>query len=1207
MAAAVADARDEFRGTDRFAIEERIGTGATGVVYRARDNERGRTVALKLLRRYDPLALYRFKQEFRALADVTHRNLVNLYELVNAGDEWFFTMELVEGEDFLTYVRGVEGERATAMSESASVHEEQTAETLSLVTVPAGAMATATAADGMPLGAVRVAPHIAPPVIERGQIERLRDTLAQLVDGLRALHAAGHLHRDVKPSNVLVTAAGRVVILDFGVVAELTPAGTGLREGRVVGTPAYMAPEQGAGDDVTPASDWYSVGVMLYEALTGRRPFVGPARDVIAAKQRRDPRPVAELNPDAPRDLAALCMDLLSRDPNRRPGPEEILVRAGRATRASQPRVARTTTAPVFVGRAGHIELLRSAFSAVAAGATRTAFVHGSSGVGKTALVNYFLDELRARGDAVVLTGRCYDRESVPYKALDDLIDELSRYLVDLPRRAVWDLMPPDVYALARLFPVLRRVEAIMGASRRDLDALEPHDLRRRAFDALRELLVRLGRQQPLVLFIDDIQWGDVDSARLLAHVTRPRRAPRVLLIGAYRREDAAASPLLRALLPTQGAALSLAVEPLSPQETEQLALSLLGGDGEVAGHLAQSIRREAGGNPFFVHEVVSWIRSQDDLTSIGHNLTLDQVLASRVAELSPPARGLLRVIAVAGRPIAQAVAARAARLGVDDAVALGELRAANLVHARGARDRDAIECFHDRVREAVLLSMSPDELRDTHARLAEVYEATGEGDAEALSIHLEHAGDVRRAADYSVEAAEAAMAALAFERAAHLYRRALALAKPRGEARAALMARLGDALAHAGRRSEAADIYREAAQLSGAAADRMELASRAAESYLWSGHVDEGIRALEGVLTEVGVRMPRTRMGATLSFLARRAWVRVRGLRFRERDPSSLSPHVLGRQNVLWAAAVGFAMCDLPLGMDFQARHLLSALSLGQRREVARALAVEASYRSLAGRKAVARARRIADRAMQIAEDLDDPMLVAWVNGAHAIASYQVGEFRDARDRAERALALLAGRHGASYEAAVLIQYRLWSLYWLGEWREMSRTVASALRDARERGDRYSMTNLAIGVPNAAWLVRDDPAEALRVCRDAIERWSRPGFHLQHYWEFLATLHAYIYAGDGARAAALVADRWRAVARAHLLRVSMVRAEASHARARAHILAAACGIDRDAHLAQAERITRAMERERLRAVDGLAMVQRAGIASVRGDADAAL
>jgi tetratricopeptide (TPR) repeat protein len=1205
--------RQDFVGTERFTIEERIGAGATGYVYRARDNERHATVALKLLKRYDATALYRFKQEFRALSDVSHPNLVELYELVSLGEQWFFTMELVRGISFLSYVRGGAVDELTpvgARLETERDLDEDTADTMSLPTMSASTTLQTSQSTGDSASqnaGRRSSPHIAPPAITVPQLERLRAAVAQVVDGVTALHDAGQLHRDIKPSNVLVTEDERAVVLDFGVVAELTP-GTNKHAGeaRVVGTPAYMAPEQGAGSPVSPNSDWYSVGVMMYEALTGRRPFVGAARDIIAAKQTHDPRPVRELAPEAPPVLAGLVMDLLQRDPAKRPSANEILERLGKNERSSQPRINQRSAAvePVgFVGRGAHIEMLRAAYAVVATGESRTVFVHGSSGVGKTALANHFLAELRERGEAVVLAGRCYERESVPYKALDDLIDALSRYLLDLPRRDVWDLMPEGVYALARLFPVLRRVEAVLGAASRDLAAMHPHELRRHAFDALRDLLTRLARKAPLVLFIDDVQWGDSDSAALLAHVMRASSAPPILLVAAYRREDAGTSPLLRSLVPAQQAAVSLAVDPLTDHETRELAVHLLGMDNDVARNLARSIARESGGNPFFVHELVRFIRDHDELTTIGH-LSLEAVLSRRVASLPKGARALLDLVAIAGRPVSQAVVMRAANLGADEHAALTALRMANLVHTRGTRDRDAIECLHDRIREAAIARLGDEQRREQHRRLAAVYEAFGGADPETLSRHFERAGDVRRAGSYSIDAADAAMEALAFDRAASLYERAIKLRNPGGEELALLRGRLGDALAHAGRRAEAAATYREASLVATSAADRFELGRRAAEAYLWSGHVDEGVRALEQVLSSVDLRMPGTRRRSMFSFVMRRAWIRIRGLRYKLRDSTQLTPHELSRINALWTAAAGFAMCDLMLGADFQARHLLASLRSGERFEVARALAVEAAYLSVRGRRGIVRSLRVSQRAIAVAEQVGDPLITAWAHGAEAIVKYQAGSFSESREQSERASSLLAGRHGASWELSTLQQYRVWALYYLGELAEMTRTVMALARAAEDRGDLYTRTNLTTGIPSAAWLVRDEPDEVIRLAREANERWTRQGFHLQHFWSFVGRIHAHLYAAEVDKALRVVDESWRPLSKSMLLRVSMVRVESHHARARAAVLAAKRGRDRDAMLDLVEKDSRRVEKENVPFASGIATAQRAGAAAVRGDTD---
>jgi hypothetical protein len=1157
-----------------YDILGEIGRGGMGVVYRAFDHKSQQIVALKTLQHADPAALYRFKQEFRALADVVHPNLVSLHDLISDGSQWCFTMEFVEGDNFLCFVRpGADLEQADVI--------------------------------GAPLHPVR-----------------LRSALRQLAEGIAALHGAGKLHRDIKPSNVLVTRTGRVVLLDFGLATGID-AGSWRQstEHHIVGTIPYMAPEQGAATAVSMASDWYSVGVVLFEALTGRLPFLGSPLRVLMDKQMFEPPPPRELAPDVPDDLNALCVELLRRYPESRPAGVEVLRRLGSVPADSTGPASHTSQglgAPL-IGRERHVAELRDAFETMKRGRAVALFVHGRSGAGKSTLAQRFVDELDASGEAVVLAGRCYERESVPYKALDSLVDALSRHLRRLPRLEAQALLPRDVLPLARVFPVLRRVEAVAEAPRRGADIPDMYELRRRAFAALRELLARMGDRKPLVLHIDDLQWGDVDSAVLLADLLRPPDPPVLLFLGCYRAEDEASSQFLSVLKGAPGRleALdrrALAVDALTPEETHSLALQLLGRGGRPTADdrtqaYAEAIVRESGGNPFFVQELVQYIQAgawQEGDAAAG-DVTLEKVLWARIARLPDEARRLLEAVAVAGRPLGQAEACQAAELGGQDRVALALLRSGRLIRSRRTGDDDEIETYHDRIRETVSDRLSPATLQYRHRRLAMALEASGRADPEVLAVHFQGAWDVERAAEFYAVAATRAAETLAFDRAARLYRLALELRLVEGDEGRALRVRLGDALSNAGRGAEAASAYLAAVEGS-RVADALDLQRKAAEQLLRSGHIDEGSKVLRSLLTGLGMGMATTPGRALLSLLWRRAWIRLRGLGYRERDASQISAEQLIRIDTCLAVAVGLSRVDTIRGADFQARHLLLALRAGEPYRVSSALALEACFAAARGGRTRQRTASLLERARTLALRLNyAPLIGATLWGA-GFAAYMQGRWRDGRDGCDEAIKYLRERcKGVTWELDTAQFFTLLCRFWLGELKELSDRLPAILADVQERGDLYAEVDLRSRTECIVHLAADAVEQARQEVNQAIARWSQQGFHGQHYNHFVGQVHIALYAGEGEAAWRLLEDRWPVITRSLIQRVQYVRVESLHLRGRAALAAAVNAGQPGRLLALVEGCARRIEREKMTWAEPLARLLRAGVANVRGDRDAAI
>ncbi len=444
----------------RYEVRRELGRGGTGVVYEAYDAKNDSVVALKTIEASNAESLYRLKQEFRALADVQHRNLVRFGELACEGGQWFFTMELVRGTDFVDYVRAGPDDPSARFADSGVMMSAPTIRTpgreppLDAGTSPdsVSGLRVSPPSDGWKTYGTRV------------REQRLRSSLVQLVDALCAIHDAGRVHRDVKPSNVLVSAEGRVVVLDFGLVSMAAGLAPSSDEAWIVGTPGYMAPEQIQTSAVGPAADWYAVGVMLFFALTGSLPFDGPSADVLEAKLLREAPAPLSIAPGLPPDLCALAADLLRIDPAERPRSDEIRARlGGKVARASASEGSQEGGSSPFVGRAEELRLLGLALDEVsAARVARLVVIEGEPGIGKSSLVRKFL---RARGErATILAGRCYEQEDVPFKGVDGIVDALSEHLLALPGDEVEGLVGGGVRYLTALFPVLTRVPSVEAA-----------------------------------------------------------------------------------------------------------------------------------------------------------------------------------------------------------------------------------------------------------------------------------------------------------------------------------------------------------------------------------------------------------------------------------------------------------------------------------------------------------------------------------------------------------------------------------------------------------------------------------------------------------------------------------------------------------------------------------------------------------------------
>ncbi|MGC9984545.1 MAG: protein kinase [Polyangia bacterium] len=1121
-----------FVGTDRFKVIRHLGSGAMGTVYLVFDRQLGAEVALKLLDLSGGMDLYRFKSEFRSLADIKHPNLATLHELICEGPLWLFTMEYVAGVPFDVYLLGP---------------------------APTGDSPASSAPEGADtLRRTDPAQVTSRPQPER---QRLLQALRQLCAGVHAMHEAGCIHRDLKPSNVLVTPEGRVVVLDFGLARQ-----TGTRSlggDGLLGTPAYMAPEQAKDKPSQPAADWYAVGAMLYEVLTGRLPHGGALVEILLKKQSEDPPAPVEVNPLADPELSRLCMQLLRRDPAQRPGGADILALLGTGSTPEPLSEIESAPvragAPVFIGRAAELQTLRRGYSSACAGNLGLVLVEGSSGIGKTALVERFLDHVTASADPfrkpLILRGRCHERETLPFKAFDSIVDALAHNLVSLGTGELAQVLPEGAAYLSEIFPVMRRLEQLDRARYWLPTVQDATELRNRAFSVFRELLTRLAHRQPVVAFIDDLQWADRDSFALLQSLLRDTGVPGLMLVATCRPvspDDPLAAPL-RAIA-AYPAVKRVEVGPLSPEAASAL-VDRLAASGEidqpVKQRLAVAVLQEAGGNPLFTLELIRYLcdvvlpRGEPSDLTAGEVVSLDALILERLRALPAESQSLLKVIAVAGGSLPQKALADAAGVALGSEGwerGISALTQARLIRRGGGQGSDVVEPYHDRIGEAVLGGLDAAALRQLRTDIAHAMEKWGRERTDMLARYWLEADDHERAKHYAREAAVQARTKLAFDRAAQLYQTAAAL-ESHPDARRELLHALGDCQASNGLPSLAAEAYQQAAALS-----EPDLALRlhhlAAEQLLRGGHIVRGLEILDKVLDQAGLRLARGPRHALVAVTWRLLWLRVRGIKFEERPPSSIPAEQARLLDVLWSVNTGLGVVDTLRADDFLLRFLLLALKAGDIRRVAQGLGVLAGQLAALGKPYLGWANRLVAQAEILARRSSDAPIIGLARMCRAMVRYFAGEFDAvANELGAVEQYLLTHCLNVGWELATTRSFACFSLRLSGRLRELGECFDRYTADADRTGDRFLATNLRT-YQSTVWLMRDDPDRAARDIEGVLDSWPRDLYHVQHFFHLYARCEQALYRERPDQARDALAAEHERFAESRLLKISGIRIE---------------------------------------------------------------
>ena len=828
-----------------YELVRELGRGGFGVVYEARHLKRGNSVALKTLptggdgQDVNAERLHRFRKEFRSLSEFNHPNLVGMQTLEVDGSQWFFTMDLIDGVDFLSHVR------------------------------PDGSLDEA----------------------------RLRSSLKQLASGIIALHDQQVLHRDLKPSNVMVDRGDRVAILDFGLVAELeqqTDETASALSRHFAGTPRYAAPEQAFGQR-SPSSDWYAFGIMLHEALTGTVPFQGCSHAELLIRKQNEDVPSIAVREELPQDLAELTDALLKREPRDRPNAEVIAsilsvefdseTHTGSESKSdgsgpdfdSDPEDVQS----VLIGREEQLSQLESVQAELLE--TRSPLVTwltGLSGEGKSVLAETFLRPARLGNDFLVLSGRCYDRELIPFKVIDSQIDSLVRFLRGKSDSEVEQILPQDIEKLAQLFPVLRRVASIDRRYQKFDQTLDEQTLRSLAFAALKDLLRTIGDTTPVVLFIDDLQWGDSDSADILLRILSPPAPPAILLLGTFRSDEMEDSPFLRqwndkiAAQETELSIRQISVAALSKEECIALLDRRFGETALNIPSVVEAIYDDCKGNPYLLEQLIEGV---DPNSGVHQTRSLEQIIKSRLSRCPEGARDLLETIAVGGKAVTMQEAVQVASLADSGMATLTHMRNEKLLKWIDSQEEQLVDTYHDKIRETALRLIGDERRRSIHLKYAEWIESQDSAQnqnatdwihprAFDLAHHYEQAED-GRAFQYLMQAGRASLDSYAMDVAVEFLRRAEQL-RPDSLSRDMdyrLQMKLGRALFGSNAVDESMDYFRRAIDLGDSSIELATAWDFLGEAHWRRSEYRESLESFRKAFAAVGEKLPRTRLSALI------------------------------------------------------------------------------------------------------------------------------------------------------------------------------------------------------------------------------------------------------------------------------------------------------------------------------------------------------
>jgi class 3 adenylate cyclase len=905
----------------RYEVQAFLGEGGRKRVYRARDTRLDRDVAFALIRTegLDADGRQRIQREAQAMARLSHPNVVTIFDIGEEEDgRPYIVSEYMAGGDVEGLLREAED-------------------------------------------------HCLP--IER--TVAIADAVAQ---ALAHAHSHDIVHRDLKPANIWLAADGTAQLGDFGLALAVQETRM-TTEGTMLGTVAYMAPEQGLGRAVTAAADLYALGCVLYELVTGRPPFVGD--DAVAViSQHLNTAPVAPSwhRDDCPPDLERLILDLLLKAPDDRPASADavqerldgidLAVPVAPAEHANPlERLARG----VFVGREAELQRLRAAFDEAQSGRGSVVMLVGEPGIGKTRTALELETYARMRG-AQVIWGRAHERAGAP--AYWPWIQAGRAVTAAMDPALAASLIRSSAVELQRLYPEIRDglPDLPPPPAMDDSEAAQF-----RLFDALTTFFRQVAERTPLVLVLDDLQWADKPSLLLLQHLAGELARSRILVVGTYRDTELSRTHPLSETLATlnrEAGFQRLLLRGLSQDDVAVYIRQTANLD--PARQLLETIFRETEGNPFFLQEVIALMVQEGTLVSGRASMSVPEgvreALGRRLDRLTDEANALLTTAAVVGREFPYDTLSLLS--DADDDALLRRIEEALAARVIEEMDQPGRYQFtHALMQETLLDELSTTRRVRLHGQIGDALERSwGERTDERASRLAQHfvesatltQAHAVKAVHYSKLAAEQAEAQSAWAEAARHYDNAASLVSEApdglGEDEAALLLALGRAARSGGNQRaawrslmRAIGVFRERGEPAGVARATLEAMQIIAPPQRLLALADQALEELD----EADPRLTALLLARMLGDLALREFIAGRRPQL-ERDARRIvDQHDLRDVGALLLTAEAYCAVDdgrpieaIPLGQEAHA----TFLELGMLHDAADTLLAIAIWRVISG-----------------------------------------------------------------------------------------------------------------------------------------------------------------------------------------------------------------------------------------------------------------